>query len=196
MALYPDQSFQLIAECGCPRRIVSRKDSSVTFHHLDHKEEYFPMVARTDARAFFGLPPKALRPRPPADNNPETVTGRSISNLQTRPPLSVSPFSGKGEAGMYGAINNDHRSLYDASDSEHEGVDMTSHLLPTSVSSSASNTLRAKLPVNTASTHRRSITPTPSRTLGAHSSARLSIEDDIIRLNVGTYFILWTKIFG
>ena len=164
-AVFPDQSPQIVAECSCPQRVVSRKASSVTFHQLDHREEYFPMVARTDARAFFGLPPKALRPSPPTSNNPETAIGRSTFNLPTGPSLSVSCHS------------------------KTEGLDTTSDLLPASVSSSASDTPRAGSPMDTASVHRKSIGPTLGTTLGGKSSARLSIEDEMIHLKVGIYFV-------
>jgi hypothetical protein len=109
----------------------------VTFHQPNHREEYFPVVARTEARAFFGLSPKAVRLSPPVANNPETITSCSTFDLPARPALSVSSLSGRD-----GAINDDHRSLYDASDSAHaEGMDTPSYLPPASVSSPAGSTL-------------------------------------------------------
>ena len=52
------------AECGCPEQLVSQKDSKTTFRSLDYDEEYFPMISRTHAQAFYGvrLSPKGIRP--------------------------------------------------------------------------------------------------------------------------------------
>ncbi|KFX87760.1 hypothetical protein V490_08034 [Pseudogymnoascus sp. VKM F-3557] len=47
-------------DCGCPEKVVLQKDSKVIFDNLK-QEEYFPMIARTHSRAFYGLPPIALR---------------------------------------------------------------------------------------------------------------------------------------
>lgn len=157
----------------------------MTFHQLNHREEYFPMVARTEAWAFFGLSPKAMRPSPPVANNPETITSCSTFDLPARPPLSVSSLSRSDGAYIYGAINDDHRSLYDASDSAHaEGMDTPSYLPLASVSSPACSTLRAESPADTALIYRRSLAPTPSTNLGGQLSARVSIEDEMIRLKV------------
>ena len=49
-------------KCGCPEKVVSQKDFSVTFGSLDFDEVYFPMVSRNDDQAIFGLPPKGLKP--------------------------------------------------------------------------------------------------------------------------------------
>jgi hypothetical protein len=51
-----------ITECGCSYQIVSQGDSGVLFQELDPEEAYFPMVARDYDQAFFGFPPKAIRP--------------------------------------------------------------------------------------------------------------------------------------
>ncbi|PVH72999.1 hypothetical protein DL98DRAFT_576490 [Cadophora sp. DSE1049] len=48
--------------CGCPEKVVSQKDFSVTFCGLNSHEAYFPMVSRDDVQAFFGLAPKSLKP--------------------------------------------------------------------------------------------------------------------------------------
>lgn len=164
----------------------------MVFHHLDHEEKYFPMVVRIDARAFFGLPPKALRPNPPAAISRGTATGCTPFTLPTRPTMSVSSHSGKGGTDI-GAINGDYRSLYDDSNSEHEGMDITSYLPPTSMSSSASNALRAESPMDTALYHRRSLAPTPSTTLGDQCSARLSIAAKGFSLKVGPFYPLNLK---
>ncbi|KAE9373626.1 hypothetical protein N431DRAFT_338191 [Stipitochalara longipes BDJ] len=51
--------------CGCPSMVVPQKDLKATFMGLDHRQEYFPMIAREDPQAFFGLAPRSLRPRAP-----------------------------------------------------------------------------------------------------------------------------------
>jgi hypothetical protein len=49
---------------------------------LDVQEEYFPMVSRTDAQTFFGLPPKSLRPKAPDT----VIPTRSVSWENNRTP--------------------------------------------------------------------------------------------------------------
>lgn len=181
--MFPEQHLQTVAECGCPHRIVSRKASSAVFHHLNHAEKYFPMVARIDARALFGIPPEASSPILPTADNRGTTTGRATLNLPTRPPLSVSSLSERCGPDMEEAINGNYCSLDDDSNSEHEAMDTTNYL-PASVSSSASNALWAESPVDTASYHRRSMAPTPSTTLGGRSSAPIPIEAEHFRLKV------------
>jgi hypothetical protein len=155
------------------------------------------MLSRTEARALFGLPPKAMRPSPPAANNPEIATRRSTFDLPARPPLSVSSLSRKDGAYVYGTVNDHHCSLYDASDStDTEEMDTPNYLAPPSVPSSANNTLRAESSVDVASTHRRSMAPTPSTTLGGQLSARLPIENEIIRLKVQNILIIELGMLG
>jgi hypothetical protein len=55
-----------IAKCGCPEQIVSQKDCNTIFSGLSHEEEYFPMVARTEPEAFFGIPLKEVQLRVPS----------------------------------------------------------------------------------------------------------------------------------
>lgn len=59
------QGIDGVADCGCPEKIVLLREGRVVFVGLNHEEEYFPMVARTDTQALFALPPKAMRPKPP-----------------------------------------------------------------------------------------------------------------------------------
>jgi hypothetical protein len=59
----PTQTRHTRANCGCPQQILSQKDSRATFRNLDSHEEYFPMMASINPQAFFGLPPKSLRPK-------------------------------------------------------------------------------------------------------------------------------------
>lgn len=53
---------------------MSLKDWRAVFHGLNHEEEYFPMVARTDVQAFFALPPNPIRPKASGVNLPQTFT--------------------------------------------------------------------------------------------------------------------------
>ena len=54
-----------IAECGCPYQALSEGDPGALFTGLNSEEAYFPMVSRDYNQAFFGVPPKAVRPAPP-----------------------------------------------------------------------------------------------------------------------------------
>lgn len=42
---------------------MSQKTSTTIFQNLDPTEHYFPMVSSVSSQAFFGLPPKGLRPK-------------------------------------------------------------------------------------------------------------------------------------
>lgn len=48
--------------CDCPTQIVSRTLSRAVFTGLDHNEQYFPMVARSDHSSFFATPPFPVAP--------------------------------------------------------------------------------------------------------------------------------------
>ena len=50
------------APCGCPQEVGLSDNGGIVFGDLDPNELYFPMVARADAQAFYGLPPTAVRP--------------------------------------------------------------------------------------------------------------------------------------
>jgi hypothetical protein len=50
-------------KCNCPEQVVSQRLFKATFKGLDCRKRYFPMVSRTDAQAFFGLPPKGVLPK-------------------------------------------------------------------------------------------------------------------------------------
>jgi hypothetical protein len=41
------------------------KDQKAVFLSLNHKEEYFPIVAWINNQAFFALPPEAINPKAP-----------------------------------------------------------------------------------------------------------------------------------
>ncbi|KAK2627369.1 hypothetical protein QTJ16_003335 [Diplocarpon rosae] len=55
------------SDCGCLYKIVSLGRESVVFDRLDSGEEYFPMVSLDRDQAFFGVPPKPVRP--PSQNS-------------------------------------------------------------------------------------------------------------------------------
>ena len=73
----PTQTRNTRANCGCPQQILSQKDSRATFRNLDSHEEYFPTMASLNPQAFFGLPPKSLRPK--------ALEKNLHSNAQDRP---------------------------------------------------------------------------------------------------------------
>lgn len=54
-----------VAECGCPYQTLSEGDPGAVFTGLNSEEAYFPMVSRDYNQAFFGVPPKAVRPAAP-----------------------------------------------------------------------------------------------------------------------------------
>lgn len=51
-----------MAECCCPNQVVSLNDCKAVFRGLDGEKEHFPIVARTEERAFYGLLPNVLGP--------------------------------------------------------------------------------------------------------------------------------------
>lgn len=102
----PREVRQFVSGCGCPEQLVPRKDSNVTFRNLDHRAEYFPMVARTTPQAFFGCPPPAVRPR-----SPTSISAERSLNLPTRP----SPATIKHEEYVSRVLNDPHDDLYDDS---------------------------------------------------------------------------------
>jgi hypothetical protein len=72
------------AECGCPEQIVSQKDCNAIFSNLSHDEEYFPMVARTEPEAFFGISPKEIRPKAPEVIRSVITSGASNLGMLAR----------------------------------------------------------------------------------------------------------------
>jgi hypothetical protein len=56
------------------------------FYNLDGENAYFPMVASLSPKAFYSLPPKALRPKQSGDGNPKNSNVRfTSSSHQARP---------------------------------------------------------------------------------------------------------------
>jgi hypothetical protein len=91
-----------IAECGCPYQTLSEGDPGALFTGLNSEEAYFPMVSRDYNQAFFGVPPKAVRPAPnPVPQGtlftispaPESKS-RIASDKSLTPPASQSRTSG------------------------------------------------------------------------------------------------------
>jgi hypothetical protein len=58
----PTLESEGVAECGCPYQTLSEGDPGAVFTGLNSEEAYFPMVSRDYNQAFFGVPPKAVRP--------------------------------------------------------------------------------------------------------------------------------------
>ena len=100
--------------CNCPTRIVSQKEFKATFTRLNHEEDYFPMVSRTDPQAFYGLPPKGLRPKAPH------VTPSSRSAIAHRPVFNTDSRKAKGISDDDDSHWNGgrHENIYDASSSD------------------------------------------------------------------------------
>jgi hypothetical protein len=108
----PLQNVQprLKTDCGCPKKVVSLKDSSVTFHDLDHTQEYFPMVSRTVPQSFFASPPSAVLPKPPQITcltlDP-AVTPLELSTQVTPNNLNPSAHEGNRNYGLSGHDDDD-----------------------------------------------------------------------------------------
>ncbi|CZR65094.1 uncharacterized protein PAC_14994 [Phialocephala subalpina] len=99
--------------CGCPVKIVSRKDFQAVFQTLDPKETYFPMVSRAEHRAFFGLPPASISPRSSKTRSqPEPRRGVTATQLPCTIPTQMDH---KVENG---GLENNFGDLYGVSDSE------------------------------------------------------------------------------
>lgn len=91
------------------------KNSNAVFQNLDPLAEYFPMVARTTPQAFFGRPPKAVRPRSPPQKPQFSICEGSALNLSTQPsPTPTAPWS---NADVNGVFDN----LCDASNADSDG---------------------------------------------------------------------------
>jgi hypothetical protein len=97
------------ADCGCPEQIVSQKDSRTIFRDLYLSEEYFPMIARINARAFFGLPPQGLRPKGREEGTFTVLTTGPRTRVSARPgqsrPVYVEEYDGNDE--LYGVSDGD-----------------------------------------------------------------------------------------
>jgi len=77
------------ASCGCARQVASQSDTKATFSDLDHREEYFPMIARTRDKSFFGIPPAPVAPEAATDSNaasPAPMINPEINRNSQPPP--------------------------------------------------------------------------------------------------------------
>ncbi len=84
---------------------MSQRDSRTTFHDLDLSEEYFPMVARMNSQAFFGLPPPGLRPK---GREETTFTEpQSRATLKSHPPRQAHFEDYDGNDDLYGVSDGE-----------------------------------------------------------------------------------------
>jgi hypothetical protein len=70
--------------CECPLQVAPLSDCKTVFTGLDREEDYFPMVARTGAKTFFGVPPPPVKPRWYTVNlsvNRKTPTERVLNSV-------------------------------------------------------------------------------------------------------------------
>jgi hypothetical protein len=100
-----------VTDCNCPYQIVSQGDAGVVFQELDPQEEYFPMVARDYDQAFFGVPPKAIRPAAP---QPDFDSG-SVTADNVIPNPAASQSADTSSDGQY------TRTATNNTDGEQEG---------------------------------------------------------------------------
>jgi hypothetical protein len=115
-----DEDNPLPQNCNCPEKIVSQKGFKAVFKGLDPQEEYFPMVSRTDAKAFFGLPPKSLRPNAPDATMPTRSGSRENGNTPRFGDSSANyrrPFAVevKDDDDFIEVDNDTHSDIYGAS---------------------------------------------------------------------------------
>jgi hypothetical protein len=115
-----DEDNPLPRKCNCPEKIVSQKDFKALFKELDPQEEYFPMVSRTDANAFFGLPPKSVRPNAPDVTIPIRSGSRENENTPRIGDSSANyrrPFvvDDKDDDGFIEVGHDTHSDIYGAS---------------------------------------------------------------------------------
>lgn len=101
--------------CGCPEKIVPRKDFRATFTGLDPLESYFPMVSREDLHSILGLPPQAISPKPHERATRASSASSSRSSMSNR---NIQDTSLKSDEDNGWDNEGDNASLYGASDDE------------------------------------------------------------------------------
>ena len=74
------------------------------------------MVARTESEAFFGIPPKEVRPRAPEVGR--LARGAGISNVETRAPALTGESHGEPQR----QLSSESWSGADASDSDDDNL--------------------------------------------------------------------------
>jgi hypothetical protein len=161
-----------MAECGCPEQIISPKDSKTTVHNLDPLEEYFPMMSRINAQAFFGLPPTGLRPK-----SPEKST---FSH-----PYNITDISERAAQAYVEDYDSD-QDLYGVSGGEHDDMEVD---LPYRNSSSQGpgNDVRLSQPsINTPSTSTSSLLEADIIQVDREANGPIQAENgqDVVRLQV------------
>ncbi len=97
-----------VDKCDCPEQVVSQKTFKATFTGLNHKEEYFPMISRSEPQAFFGLAPAAVRPTVLVRAPPT----RPIHIRRSSPAKNALPTY---QQYVRDTLNGGHENLYDAS---------------------------------------------------------------------------------
>jgi hypothetical protein len=96
--------YRFSGKCDCQEKVVPRKHFKAIFEGLDPEEHYFAMVSRTDSQAFFGHPPRSVRPK---------VWNRTI-------PTRSAVLENKSTP-RFGASNSSYRppSVYDEEDEDN-----------------------------------------------------------------------------
>lgn len=156
----PDKNFEISPHiedtCGCPLKIVSRRNFQALFQGLDDKETYFPMVSRAEHRAFFGLAPGSISPRSSSNGHARPYWGDATA---TRLPRSTSTQAENKDENA--GLENDFGDLYGVSDSD-EAIVVE---VPSSKRPSASNSTSVQK--NSASANNS----LPQRPLGDRASS-------------------------
>ncbi|KAK0130027.1 hypothetical protein ONS96_000565 [Cadophora gregata f. sp. sojae] len=101
--------------CGCPEKVVSQKDFGATFSRLNLDEAYFPMIARNDFQAFFGLPPRSLKPQTiqvPVNESRTRIVCAARRRTPTRASVDTKDdFTVSGMGDLYGVSDDDESSI-------------------------------------------------------------------------------------
>ncbi len=172
----PIRHSQIIASCGCPEQIVSQKESRTVFRDLILEQEYFPMVSRKDAQAFFGLPPQRLRPKAPER---EIAIATKISVFSS-PGCPRTTFAAQGvnlNDGESGSYNN----LYDQSSSDSDDMETEMPGQPPSIRGSKSGSSHAKTAETRLNRPKTAANQAPKAPIGPTQAEN---EEEILRLSV------------
>jgi hypothetical protein len=179
--LYQNCIQQDCADCGCPEQVVLQKDSKAVFRDLSHTEDYFPMIARMHAQAFFGLPPKALLPKAPELRVPSRSVSTSGRNLNSSQVGSYNDFTTSVERHQTGGDNDS----FEISSSDEAVMDISSPIY-SHLSQSSLNGI-PKTPVRYSGTS-KSISPS------ALNLADEKSKEEIAKLMVRYYSRLMSKL--
>jgi hypothetical protein len=103
-----------VDKCDCPEQVVSQKTFKATFTALNHKEEYFPMISRSEPQAFFGLAPAPVRPTALARAPPtSSIHIQKSSPAKNALPTYVRDTLNRGREDFYDASSNGGREFMD-----------------------------------------------------------------------------------